>query len=73
MITRYKSEEFPNVFIQSYEIDMDADLSTENGITTFDNNAKDNPHPNYRYLVRVGGGYRAFTKKSHATTYNNEG
>jgi hypothetical protein len=71
MMTRYKSENYENVFISSGEIDMDSDLSTENGITTFDN-PKENPHPSFPYLVRVGGGYRAFKKKREAKVYYNE-
>ncbi len=71
MLTRYQSESFPNVFIPSYDIDMDADLSSENGIVEFDN-PSDNPQPEFPFLVRVGGGYRAFKTKRNATVYYNE-
>jgi len=70
MLTRYQSESFPNVFIASHEI-MDADLSSENGIVEFEN-PSDNPQPEFPFLVRVGGGYRAFKTKHNAKVYYNE-
>ncbi len=32
-------------------------------------NPKDNPWPDYKYFVRVGGGYRGFSKKTDARKY----
>jgi len=40
--------------------------STENGIMTLDN-PKD--YPDYKYFVRVGGGWRGFNKKVNARRY----
>lgn len=69
MLHRRKSEAFPCVFIPSHS--FDGDLSCDQGILTFDDPA-DNTQPEYPYLVKVGGGFRAFTKKSHAKTYYSE-
>jgi hypothetical protein len=69
MIKRYKSEDYPHVFIPSHS--FEGDLSSENGVFTFDN-LKENPQPDFPYLVRVGGGYQAFTTKRHALTFYKE-
>jgi hypothetical protein len=69
MLTRYRSEDHPNIFVPSHEIE--GDISTENGVAEFDN-PSDNPYPSFPYLVRVGSGYRAFQKKIHALTYYRE-
>lgn len=54
-------------FVSSGELE-DADLSSSDGITTFENK-KDNPYPDRPYLVRVGGGYQAFTRRRDAKRF----
>ena len=71
MLTRRKSENYPNRFIPRADI-MDADVSSVcQGVYTFDN-PKDNPQPDFPYLVRVGGGYRGFRSLRHAKVYYSE-
>jgi hypothetical protein len=66
MLTRRRSESYPCVFVPAHS--FEGDLSRENGVLTFDN-PLDNPNPDFPFLVQVGGGYQAFTKKRHALTY----
>lgn len=69
MLTRRKSEFYENVFIPAHS--FEGDISSENGIFQFDDN-NDNPFPEFPFLVRVGGGYRAFKTKREARVYYNE-
>jgi hypothetical protein len=48
------------------EFHITFDMSTENGIMQLDN-PKD--YPDYKYFVRVGGGWRGFKKKVNAKRY----
>lgn len=47
------------------------DRTTENGLMYFDN-PKENPRPEFKFYVRVGGGYRGFQTKREAKKYYNE-
>lgn len=61
---------FDCIFVSSAEL-YDIDLSSEGGIYTFDNK-KENPNPEYKYLVRCGGGYQAFRFKREAVKWHND-
>ena len=54
-------------FLSFYDV-YEFDRTTDQGIMTFDN-PKENPMPQFKYFVRVGGGYRGFVKKNEAKTY----
>lgn len=52
-------------FVEDWKL-RDFDHSTENGIMSLDH-PKD--YPDYKYFVRVGGGWRGFNKKVNARRY----
>ena len=52
-------------FVEDWKL-RDFDFSTENGVMKLDH-PKDYPH--FKYFVRVGGGWRGFTKKVNANRY----
>lgn len=66
---RRKSEEYPSIFVPAHS--FEGDIYSENGICQFDN-PSENPNPAFPFLVRVGGGYRAFQKKTHAKVFYKE-
>lgn len=57
-------------FLSFYDV-YEFDRSVDQGIVTFDN-PKENPVPEFKYFVRVVGGYRGFVKKSEAKAYLKE-
>lgn len=73
---QYDNPDDPGVFIPSSELGycLDIDLSSRyvggGSVHEFDNPG-DNPHPELKYLVAVGGGYRGFKRLSSARAYLN--
>ena len=63
VFTRRKSEAYPSKFIPSHEIEETESTDTR-GVFQIPGKRGD-----FRFLVRVGGGFQAFTKISHAATY----
>ena len=55
-------------FIEQYKF-QDLDHSTENGIMMMDNPLECSE---YKYFVRVGGGWRGYQKKVNAKKYYNQ-
>lgn len=70
------TEKFDCIFVSSGSLnDRDGEdeieITSENGIYTFDNKKK-NPNKEYPFLVRVGGGFQAFRTRREAKRFYNQ-